>query len=120
MKSVLLAAVLFAVAPSAFAQTPLTDLSGRQMTLMDAAGVRTTLHFETGGVLKVASPLGALEGRWQVVDEKLCFAFEGEEPDCWPWDGSMPEGRAIPITDAEGRALVVRLLPASQPKAAED
>ena len=114
MKCLLLAAAAaLTLGSAAAAQTPVTDLTGRQMTVVDAGGARTTIRFEAEGVARVRSPAGEETGRWTIADQQLCFEFESEAPDCWPWDGSMPEGRAVPAAHADGRAVLVTLEPAT-------
>ena len=104
----------------AVAQEPLNDLTNRQMVVLDEQGAKTTMQFDAGGIVRVTSPTGDETGRWKIADDHLCFEFNGEEPDCWPWDGRLPEGRAIPAAHSDGRALIIMLQPRMQPGSSED
>ncbi|MBB5746879.1 hypothetical protein [Brevundimonas variabilis] len=96
----------------ATATEPLNDLSGRQMTVVDQQGERTVIRFESEGIVRVTTAAGDASGRWKIADRQLCFEFEGQETDCWPWDGTMPEGTAVPAYNGNGPFVLVTLEPA--------
>jgi hypothetical protein len=109
MRTLAIAAAALLVSTAAVAQTPITDLTGRTMTLIDAQGGTSTVSYEADNVVRVSGGDMESEGRWEIANDQLCFEFEGEERECWPWDGGFPTGQAVPVASPSGQAYIITL-----------
>ncbi|QUS34884.1 hypothetical protein [Falsirhodobacter algicola] len=117
MRAMIQALLLVGLAAPAFAQAPLSAAEFERFatgrTLSYALGGQT---FGTERYLPGRRVVWAFEGdecqygRWYPQDDQICFAYDGEEPQCWTFweDGGGLAARYMNHPDGGGLSEVTR------------
>ena len=87
-------------AAAALAQTawvPGSEIIG-QSAQVQTNGVMNTVHFDQGGVARIATPSGnIIAGTWSASSGQLCLGAQGTQ-ECWPYSTPFQAGQPVTLT----------------------
>ena len=87
-----------------------TELAGQSLRVQTSRGDVSTLQFREDGAVRALFGERQLVGRWQVVNQQLCF-FWGQAPrECWPYRGAFRRGQTVSVTSDRGNVVRVTRL----------
>lgn len=89
---------------------PGAELAGQSLRVQTSRGQVSTLQFRRDGAVRALFGDKELIGRWEVVNEQLCF-FWGQAPrECWAYRAPFPRGQTVGLTSDRGNAVRVTRL----------
>ena len=88
---------------------PGTELVGQRLLVEPARGQSSTLTFAGDGIVRAAFGSSQATGRWQVLDDQLCFYWGSAPRECWPYAAPFVRGRTVPLTSDRGNTVRVTL-----------
>ena len=88
---------------------PGAELVGQSLLVESARGQASTMTFAGDGVVRAAFGSRRATGRWQVLDDQLCFYWGQAPRECWPYAAPFVRGRTVALTSDRGNAVRVTL-----------
>ena len=88
---------------------PGAELVGQRLLVESARGQASTMTFAGDGIVRAAFGTQQATGRWQVLDDQLCFYWGQAPRECWPYAAPFVRGRTVALTSDRGNAVRVTL-----------
>lgn len=83
---------------------------GQTLQVIAANGASSRMSFRPDGIVTANFGSQAVNGRWEMSGQDLCFNWGSAPRECWPMQGPFVRGRTQTITSTRGnRVQVTRL-----------